>query len=91
MAICYKPDVSQVWFLKIICHIQLSVFSEIKTPVLVSPFLSSFSSSELFNTAKEMKGGREISEGDKLKSGPLGYLLACSIIVSFYNVHCWKT
>jgi len=81
-----------VWFLKIICHIQFSVFSEIKTPVFVSPFLSSFSSSsELFNTAKEMKGGREIREGDKLKSGPLDYLLACSVIVSFYHVHCWKT
>lgn len=25
-----------------------------------------------------------------MKKGPFYYLLACSIIILFYHVHCWK-
>lgn len=73
-----------MWLVKIIDHIQVSIFQESIIQFLFHPFFSSFSSSfKLFTVARELKGGREIREEDKTKIGSFCYLLSCSVLFCF--------
>ena len=79
-----QTDVSEVWFLKITCHIQLSVFSGIKTPVLVSPFLSLFPHLLSFSTQqRRWKEAEKLGRETKWKVDPLAICYPVLLLFHF--------